>query len=107
MSWRLLALRALGSYLRHAPAHRGRWRLIAPAVALAPALKATRRSAVIRVREGFRFRVDGTSQTGRILYATGEYEAPTTRVIKRLLKPGDTVIDVGANIGYFSVVGAR
>jgi len=52
-------------------------------------------------------RVDGSSQTGRILYATGEYERGTTLVIKRLLRPGQTMIDVGGNLGYFSILGAR
>lgn len=107
MSWQLTAVRALGTYLRHAPDHPGRWRLIAPAVALAPALRHTAASWVIDVREGFRIQVDGSSQTGRMLYATGEYESETTRIVKRLLRPGDTMIDVGANIGYFSLLGAR
>jgi len=62
---------------------------------------------VIRVREGFLLRVDGDSQTGRIAYATGSYEPRTTAVMKALLHRGDTVIDVGANIGYFSIVAAR
>jgi len=81
--------------------------LIAPAVALAPALRTRNRPFVIRVREGFRMQIDGSSQTGRMLYATGEYESETTRLIKRLLAPGQTMIDVGANIGYFAIVAAR
>ena len=42
-----------------------------------------------------------------MLYATGEYESETSRLVQRLLGPGQTMIDVGANIGYFSIVGAR
>lgn len=103
---RQLLLHAVGTYLRWAPEHPGRWRLVAPAVALAPQLKHVTGAREIRVREGFRMRVDGSSQTGRILYATGIYETATTTVIKRLLRPGDTMIDVGANIGYFSIAGA-
>jgi FkbM family methyltransferase len=33
-----------------------------------------------------------------------QYEPATTGVFKRLLSPGDRVIDVGANIGYFSLL---
>jgi FkbM family methyltransferase len=105
--WRLFLLRCIGAYLRNAPDHPGRWRLIGPAVALAPALRSRTRPIVINVRDGFRMQIDGSSQTGRILYATGEYESETSQLIQRLLGPGQTMIDVGANIGYFAIVGAR
>jgi FkbM family methyltransferase len=104
---RLYLLRALGFYLRQTPDHPARWRLIELAVRLSSALRAARRPFVIRTREGFRIRIDGSSQTGRILFATGEYEPATTRVITHLLGPGQTMIDAGANIGYFAIVGAR
>jgi FkbM family methyltransferase len=107
VSWQLPALRVIGAYLRHSPDHPGRWRLIDPAVRLAPALRAVTHPMVIRVREGFVMQIDGSSQTGRMLYATGEYESETSRLIERLLGPGDTMIDVGANIGYFTILGAR
>jgi FkbM family methyltransferase len=106
-SWRRFVLRCVGMYLRRAPMHPGRWRLIEPAVMMAPLLRTMSGSRVIRAREGFRLRVDGSSQTGRMLYMTGEYEQATTRVIQKILAPGQTMIDVGANIGYFSILGAR
>ena len=39
--------------------------------------------------------------------AMGLYEAETTRVLRESVKPGMTVLDVGANIGYFSLMAAR
>ncbi|MDR6901454.1 FkbM family methyltransferase [Rhizobium miluonense] len=36
----------------------------------------------------------------------GSYEPEVTSVIENLLKPGDIFVDVGANIGYFSLLGA-
>ncbi len=39
------------------------------------------------------------------MYA-GFYEEKTVRFFKQILKPGDTFIDVGSNIGYLSAVGA-
>ncbi|WP_194291697.1 FkbM family methyltransferase [Rhizobium sp. ICMP 5592] len=36
----------------------------------------------------------------------GSYEPEVASVIESLLKPGDTFLDVGANIGYFSLLGA-
>jgi FkbM family methyltransferase len=38
--------------------------------------------------------------------ADGLYEIETVRMMERLLKPGDTFIDVGAHVGYFSMIAA-
>lgn len=37
----------------------------------------------------------------------GNYEPAMEATIRRLLKPGDTFVDVGANEGYFSLVGGE
>jgi len=37
----------------------------------------------------------------------GCYEPLNTRLFKRILRPGGTVVDVGANIGYFSLLAAK
>jgi FkbM family methyltransferase len=37
----------------------------------------------------------------------GCYERTETRIFQRLLRPGDTVIDVGANVGYFTALAAK
>lgn len=39
--------------------------------------------------------------------AYGLYELDTARLIRRILRPGDTFIDGGANIGYFSLIAAK
>ena len=41
----------------------------------------------------------------RLMWA-GAYERELVRLFKRVLKPGMTVLDLGANIGYFSVLAA-
>jgi FkbM family methyltransferase len=38
---------------------------------------------------------------------TGRYEPQETELIRRLLRPGQTTVDVGANWGYFSLVCAH
>lgn len=106
-SGRLLLLKLAAAYVRSVPPHPGQWRIANWAVKSAPLLRAALRPRVIRLREGFRLEVEGHSQTGRIAYVTGRYEPGTTRVMQALAHPGDTVIDVGANIGYFSIVAAR
>ena len=39
--------------------------------------------------------------------ATGAYEPETTAIIRALLRPGQTFVDVGAHVGYFTLLGAR
>jgi FkbM family methyltransferase len=35
-----------------------------------------------------------------------QWDTPTTRLLERILRPGDQFLDVGANIGYFTIFGA-
>jgi FkbM family methyltransferase len=44
---------------------------------------------------------------GRGIAAQGSYEPHLTAALRRLLKPGYTFVDIGANIGYHSLVAAR
>jgi FkbM family methyltransferase len=104
---RQVLLRATAWYVRNMPPHPGDWRIAQLAVALAPELSHRRRPVTFRLKDGTRLTTDGTSQTGRIAYATGVYEPAVATLIRRRLRPGDTFIDVGANIGYFVLVAAR
>jgi FkbM family methyltransferase len=45
-------------------------------------------------------------EIGRFLYLYGVWDLVGTRLVQRVLRPGMTVLDVGANIGYFSLVAA-
>lgn len=42
-----------------------------------------------------------------VAMAMGEYEEQTTSLFERTLKPGMVMIDVGAHVGYFSLLAAR
>jgi FkbM family methyltransferase len=44
---------------------------------------------------------------GRAIYMYGVYEISVTRVFQAVLRPGDTLIDVGANRGYYTLLGAK
>jgi len=56
--------------------------------------------------EGATFRLAGKNYLSFELFwkGTGYYEPVTTLVALALLRPGDTFLDVGANIGFYSLV---
>ena len=57
---------------------------------------------------GHHLQVDITDRTGRMPYFYGTpYEENVTEAIVTALRPGDVFLDVGANIGYFTVLAAR
>jgi FkbM family methyltransferase len=43
---------------------------------------------------------------GASLYFFGNYEPETTALFRRHIRPGDVVFDVGANLGYFTILAA-
>jgi FkbM family methyltransferase len=56
---------------------------------------------------GYRFEYDPRDEILRELCFTGRYAAPETALLRALLAPGMTFVDVGANIGYFSLLAAH
>jgi FkbM family methyltransferase len=52
-------------------------------------------------------RVDARDIGGRYLYYFGIWEPNLTKWIAERLGPGDTFVDVGANVGYYSLLAAR
>jgi FkbM family methyltransferase len=61
----------------------------------------------VRVADGFRIRVDTTEAIGRALAVTGKWEPHVADAFRRLLSNGDVVIDIGANIGYHTLLAAK
>ena len=50
--------------------------------------------------------IDVRDDWQRGLYYRGAYEPETTRLVRGLARPGDVVLDVGANAGYYSCLAA-
>jgi FkbM family methyltransferase len=40
-------------------------------------------------------------------YWIGQYELPIQHALRRLIRPGDIVFDIGANAGFFTLIAAR
>ncbi len=60
-------------------------------------------------RTSFPFHVHDVDDqhVSRLIAESGRWEPFTTRALASLLKPGDGVLDIGANIGWYSVVLGR
>lgn len=51
--------------------------------------------------------VDTFDSVQRYIYFFGIFEPAITRYVMQALKPGETFIDIGANIGYYSLLAAK
>ncbi|MEV0010808.1 FkbM family methyltransferase [Streptomyces sp. NPDC047973] len=65
------------------------------------------RKVVARSGFGAQFNTDTRDLIQRYIYIFGLWEPPLTKWLQRTLQPGDTFVDVGANIGYFSLLASR
>ncbi|MGW6310562.1 FkbM family methyltransferase [Streptomyces niveus] len=90
------------AYVRHVPGPLGKAPLLAQY--LNPRLRDRARQRVVRSRFGARFTVDTRDLIQRYIYMFGVWEPHMTRWLQARLLPSDTFIDVGANIGYYSVL---
>lgn len=94
---------ALRMYSHIAPTGRGGYRL---ARLVRRFHAANDQRALFRTPDGLRLQLDLQTYPDCCM-AFGLYELDTARTIKRLLRPGDTFIDGGANIGYFTLIAAK
>ena len=62
---------------------------------------------IVTTCEGFRMHVDpGDYAVGHTIARTGSYEPEVSAALREVLGPGGTFVDVGANLGWFSLLGA-
>ncbi|MGK5547041.1 FkbM family methyltransferase [Streptomyces sp. URMC 127] len=92
-------------YVRYCPGSLGKPWVVAKC--LDPYLRDRPRRRVARTRFGVMVSVDTQDLIQRYVYMFGTWEPHMTRWLSRRLGPGDTFVDVGANIGYFSLLAAR
>lgn len=95
----------VAALLRAFPHVPGRWRLVG---LLLPWLRRNgrlfgRRLVQLR-RYGLRFECNLLDWLGQYVFLTGCYEPSIERAMRAYVAPGDSVLDNGANAGYFSVL---
>jgi FkbM family methyltransferase len=62
---------------------------------------------VVTLPWGLPLEVVLSDQIGYSIFAGGVFDPCVTETLYRLIEPGDTVVDVGANIGYLTSLAAR
>jgi FkbM family methyltransferase len=92
-------------WVRYAPLRLGKPPLVRGV--LEPRLEARPREFVARTQWGGRFAGTTADVLDRYVYAFGVWEPNLTRWLSATLKPGDVFVDVGANVGYFSILASR
>ena len=60
----------------------------------------------VTTRHGFRMFVDRLDAVKWYIYYFGEFEPQISLAWKNVLRPGDAVLDIGANVGYHSLLAA-
>jgi hypothetical protein len=97
------------------PFRRGRWRLASLLFTGSPgtweevpriALQEMRGHQLVRCRYGLNVRVR-EDLTYVDPFVFGDYEPTLTRALRRLVRPGATVFDIGANFGWYTCLLAR
>jgi FkbM family methyltransferase len=59
---------------------------------------------VVRLKSGRRMYVDLRSGVSRGIFAKGEFDPKVFEPLRGALKPGGTFLDVGANVGFYSML---
>jgi FkbM family methyltransferase len=73
---------------------------------LMPFVKGGWKAPRVRARYGVRFECDLKDKVTREIYYTG-FSNRDCRILKGLVKPGQVILDAGANVGYFSLLCAK
>jgi len=104
-SWRAPVRRTVAHVLWSLPLSIGKWRVAHYLADLLvdPTIPEHRTA---RIAAGFKMSLDLCDVMQRRIYLAGTYDPRTTRLFQQILRPGDSIVDGGANIGYFSLLAA-
>lgn len=84
----------------------GRWRLLKH-LKRREDLVASLPPKTVRIWTGSLMHLNPKDFVSRHIYMAGDYETTTSRLFGCLLKGGDLAVDVGANIGYFTLIASN
>lgn len=101
------AVRVLRLYIRYSPIRKGKDRLFDLVRWAVKPRTAIFQPRTIRTVQGIRMRVDMTDLIQRHIYFWGQWEPDETWLLGQVLREGDAFIDIGANLGYFTLLGSH
>lgn len=104
---RQLLLPPLAHYLRHFPLQRGKWRFHKTAIDWGRQFGNQLGTKTVRTKHGFQMELRLEDWVDQHIYATGDYEPEMVIAAQEILRPGDIAVDIGANIGFFSLLFAK
>lgn len=102
----MLPVRTFLSFILHRYPFYGGFETIALSKPLALFAR-TETYAIARLRNGDRMLVVGKDHVGRVILYMGDFEPRISYVAGRLLRPGNCVLDIGSNMGWFSMIASR
>jgi hypothetical protein len=100
-----VGVRAVRAYVRWMPGNVGKRTLVERLVE--PLLSRRAHRFVARTIHGARLHGDHRVIMPRCIYWFGVWEPLLSRWVEERLAPGDVFVDVGANMGYYSLLAAR
>ncbi len=98
----------LGKISRSIPNFRGKNKLLLPLLPLLTNAQIEKEClTTIKMRDGSLMLIDLRTNNQRIAFFTGVYDPGIIQKISSILRPNSTVLDVGANIGFYSIALGR
>jgi FkbM family methyltransferase len=104
---RTLVIPGARGYLRYAPLDFGKKKLWSIVLMHYLGLEPPKWDFTVRTIFGSKISGNTRDAVGRYIFYFGVWEPNLTSWIRRRLAPGDVFIDVGANIGYYSLLASR
>lgn len=102
--FRLMLDRFAHWYFACFPLDRGKWHVWEW---MSPFLKPGTSKVEMTIHNGIRMKLNLADHIDHVIYYWNSWEPYETWAVQVLLRPGDTFVDVGANIGYFTLVASR
>ena len=97
----LSLLKFVRLYTYNTPIPKGKYRAFMMALDLCKYLP---ESLPAETKDGRKFAIHLKTGMQTSVYFVGEYEKAMTEIVKSLLRPGDTCLDVGANFGWYTTL---
>lgn len=77
------------------------------AICLATTLFGRKFEDTITLPDGCRFYINVISTVKEHLFFLNKYEDYETKLVKKIVKSGDTVFDIGANFGWYTIIASK